>query len=122
MSSHLRVKLCAQSLFFFRFSKRSARARKSRAAKRRDAKTGAATREDLSVFCLSRLAPSVTHVVNCVSRAYVLLDGPKKKERPLLVYLKVSKMNNVWSYTCTSNDTQSFNTADAFYTHNCPTQ
>ena len=39
-----------------------------------------AAREDLSVLCLCRLAPSVTRVVICVSRAYVLLDGPRKRE------------------------------------------
>ena len=49
---------CEQSLFFFRFSKGSARAK--------------------------RLAASVTRVALCVSR--VLLDGQQKKQRLLVVY------------------------------------
>ena len=57
----------------------------------------------------------------CVSRV-CFARRTMKKERPLVVYLRVCKMNSVWSYTCTSADTQSFNTADAFYTHNCATQ
>ena len=61
---------CEQSLFFFRFSKGSARAR---AAKTRDARNEG----------LSHLAPSVTRVAICVSR--ILLDGLQKKERLLVV-------------------------------------
>ena len=79
MLKHVYAYVALQSLFFFRFSEGNARARERRAVKRRDAKTRAAAREDLSVLCLSRLAPSVTRVVICAFRAYVLLDGLRKK-------------------------------------------
>ena len=75
---------CEQSLFFFRFSKGSARARERRS--RETCETRAAAREEKeSLFsCLSHLAPSVSRVAICVSR--VLLDGLQKKERLLVVY------------------------------------
>ena len=63
---------CEQSLFFFRFNEGSARARESRAAKQRDAKTRAAAQEDFSVLCLSRFAPPVTRVVIVVSLQIML--------------------------------------------------
>ena len=56
-----------QSLFFFRFSKGSARARERRNRETRETR-----------------APSVSRVAICVSR--VLLDGLEKKERLLVVY------------------------------------
>ena len=92
-------------------------ARERRAAKRRDAETRAVAREDPFPSRASSYARG--HL--CVSRV-CFARRTKKKERPLVVYLRVSKMNNVWSYTCTSADTQSFNTADAFYTHACAIQ
>ena len=70
---------CEQSLFFFRFSESSARARERRS--RETCETRRADREEkkksLSFSCLSRLAPSVTRVAICVSR--VLVDGLQKK-------------------------------------------
>ena len=62
---------CEKSLFFFRFSKGSARARERLAAKPRDARN-----EDGS---LSLLAPSVTRVVICVSRAFCSTDQEKRE-------------------------------------------
>ena len=56
-----------QSLFFFRFSKGSARARERRSRETRETRV-----------------PSVSRVAICVSR--VLLDGLQKKERLLVVY------------------------------------
>jgi len=65
---------CERSLFFFRFSESSARARERRSRKTRETRA------------ISRLARSVTRVTAiCVSR--VLLDGPQKKERLLVVYV-----------------------------------
>ena len=64
---------CERSLSFFRFSESNARARERRSRKTRDTRA------------ISRLAPSVTRVVICVSR--VLLDGLQKKERLLVVYV-----------------------------------
>ena len=61
---------CEQSLFFFRFSKGSARAKRGRQPEKKK--------------CLSHLAPSVTRAAICVSR--VLLDGLQKKESLLVVY------------------------------------
>ena len=73
--------------------------------------------EKISLFCAFSHARGHLRVSRiCFARR------TKKKERPVVVYLRVSKMNNVWSYTCTSADTQSFNTADAFYTHTCAIQ
>ena len=92
-------------------------ARERRAAKRRDGKTRAVAREDP----FPSRAASYARGHLCVSRV-CFARRTKKKERPLVVYLRVSKMNNVWSYTCNSADTQSFNTADAFYTHTCAIQ
>ena len=65
---------CEQSLFFFQFSKGSARARERRSREKLETRAAA----------LSHLAPSVTRVAICVSR--VLLDGLQKKERLLVVY------------------------------------
>ena len=64
---------CEQSLFFFRFSKGSARARERSAAKPRDVRN-----ENVSP-CLSPLAPSVTRVVICVSRAFCSTDQEKRE-------------------------------------------
>ena len=73
-----------QSLFFFRFSESSARARERRSRETRETRAGAREEKRDSLFsCLSRLAPSVTRVAICVSR--VLLDGLQKKERLLVV-------------------------------------
>ena len=80
---------CEQSLFFFRFSKGSARARERRSREKRE--TRAAAREERE--CLSRLAPSVTRVAICVSR--VLLDGLQKKEGLLVVYHDGDKINKM---------------------------
>ena len=64
---------CERSVFFFRFSKRSARARERWAAKPRDARNEGEKRS------LSRLAPSVTRVVICVSRAFCSTDQEKRE-------------------------------------------
>ena len=101
---------------------REVHAREHRAAKRRDAKTRATGPEDLSVLCLSRLSRLQSCAWSFVCLAHMFCSTDQEKERPLVVYLRVCKMNNVWSYTYNSADTQSFNTADAFYTHNCTTQ
>ena len=96
---------------------REVHARERWAAKRRDAKTRAVAREDPFPSRASSYARGHLFVSRvCFARR------TKKKERPLVVYLRVNKMNNVWSYTCNSADTQSFNTADAFYTHTCAIQ
>ena len=58
-----------QSLLFYRFSEGSARAHERRAAKLRDAR-----KEGAPIFWSSHLAPSVTHVVICVSRAFCSMD------------------------------------------------
>ena len=64
---------CEQSLFFFRFIKGSARAKRGRQSVKKN------------IFsCLSHLAPSVTRVTICVSR--VLLEGLQKQERLLVAY------------------------------------
>ena len=78
---------CEQSLFFFRFSKGSARARERRSSE--TSETRAVAREERE--CLSHLAPSVTRVTICVSR--VLLDGLQEKERLLVVYHDGDKIN-----------------------------
>ena len=69
---------CELSLFFFRFSKGSTRARERWAAKPRDLRNEGGR--------LSRLAPSVTRGVICVSRPFCLTDG-KTKERLLVAHL-----------------------------------
>ena len=77
---------CEQSLFFFRFSKRSARAR-ALSGSPRDARNegGSPRRKNLS--CLSRLAPSVTRVVICVSRAICSTDEEKRETaRRILIH------------------------------------
>ena len=85
---------CEQSLFFFRFSKGSARARavKPREArneggsprrKRETARLARANEIRVGLTTISHLAPSVTRVAICVSR--VLLDRLQKKERLLVV-------------------------------------
>ena len=64
---------CEQSLFFFRFIKGRARAKRGRQSVKKN------------IFsCLSHLAPSVTRVTICVSR--VLLEGLQKQERLLVAY------------------------------------
>ena len=70
-------RLRAVSLFFFRFSKGCARPRECWAAKPRDARNEGGS--------LSRLAPSVTRVVICVSRAFCSTDQGKR-ETAHLVY------------------------------------
>ena len=60
-----------QSLFFFRFSKGSARPRECWAAKPRNARNEGGN--------LSRLAPSVTRVVIWVSRAFCATDQAKRE-------------------------------------------
>ena len=74
---------CEQPLFLFRFSKGSARARERRAAKLRDARNeGGSPRRvkgDALLSCLSCLAPSVTRVVICVSRAFCSTDQEKRE-------------------------------------------
>lgn len=112
---HLNILDCDES--FSSDLMREVHARGRRAAKRRDAKTRAAAREDP----FSSRASSYARGHLCVSRV-CFARRTRKKERPLVVYLRVNKMNNVLSYTCTSADTQSFNTADAFYTHTCAIQ
>ena len=80
MKFSLQLLDCEQSLFFFRFSKGSASARalSSEAAKRE--KRGRR---------LSRLAPSVTRVVICVSRAFCSTDQEKKETaRSLTILLR----------------------------------
>ena len=85
MNTYPICRLRAVSLFFFRFSESSARARERRS--REMCETRGADREEkesLSFSCLSRLAPSVTRVAICVSP--VLVDGLQKKEILLVVY------------------------------------
>ena len=80
---------CEQSLFFFRFSKGSARAREARneggspRRKRETARLARANEIRVGLTTISHLAPSVTRVAICVSR--VLLDRLQKKERLLVV-------------------------------------
>ena len=93
---------CEQSLFFFRFSKGSARARERRSRETREtsraishargplrvsqfARRTTEKRERLLVVYSFSSAPSVTRVALCVSRA--LLDGLQKEERLLVVYI-----------------------------------
>ena len=74
---------CEQSLFFFRFSKGSAPARERWAAKPRDAKNEGG---------LSRLAPSITRLVICVSRALCSTDQEKRetaRSLPMFRYVEV---------------------------------
>ena len=78
--------------------------------------------EKISLFCAFPVSPLQSRAWSFVRLARMFCSTDQEKERPLVVYLRVSKMNNVWSYTCNSADTQSFNTADAFYTHNCAIQ
>ena len=72
MKSRSVNRLRAVSLFSFRFSESNARARERR----------------------SRETPSVTRVAICVCR--VLLDGPQKKVRPLVVYSVKRNAKNAW--------------------------
>ena len=78
---------CERSLFFFRFSESSARAREQR------------SRKTCETRAISRLAPSVTRVaINCMSR--VLLDGLQKKERLLVVYVNTYPICDSWEISC----------------------
>ena len=82
---------CEQSLFFFRFSKGSARAHKRLAAKKRDTRNESSSprrkKRDCSLLsCLFRLAPSVTRVVICVSRPFCSTDQEKRKTALSLVH------------------------------------
>ena len=69
---------CKQPFSFFRFSKGSTRARE-----RWDARNEGGSprrKKRVSLFsCLSRLAPSVTRVVICVSRAFCSTDQEKRE-------------------------------------------
>ena len=83
---------CEQSLIFFRFSKGSARARERWAAKPRDARNegGSLRRKkrdcpQSQTQCLSRLAPSITRMVICVSRAFCSTDQEKRETARSLV-------------------------------------
>ena len=96
---------CQQSLIFFRFSKGSACARERWAAKPRDARNegGSLRRKkrdcpQSQTQCLSRLAPSITRVVVCVSRAFCSTDQEKRETARSLVP-KVSGLVSVWLYT-----------------------
>ena len=68
---------CEQSLFFFRFSKGSARAR---AAKPRDARNEGG----------SHFAPSVTRVAICVSRRFARRTTEKRVTARSLVFLSIT--------------------------------
>ena len=72
---------CGQSLFFFRFN--------AGECKRAQASSGSPTRKK-HLQCLSRLAPSVTRVNICVSRALRWTDQEKK--RLLVVYYCRAKL------------------------------
>ena len=71
------------SLVFFRFSEGSARERERRAKREKRRETMAAAREekrrDFLFSCLSRLAPSVTHVLICISYAFCWTDQEKRE-------------------------------------------
>ena len=66
------------SLVFFRFSEGSARERERR-AKREMAAAREEKRRDFLFSCLSRLAPSVTHVLICISYAFCWTDQEKRE-------------------------------------------
>ena len=72
---------CEQSLFFFRFSKGSARAAsvEPRSRETRDARNEGGSPRRKKFECLSRLAASVTRVFICVSRA-LCSTGQEKRE------------------------------------------
>ena len=83
---------CEQSLFFFRFSEGSSRACERRAAARREGARHENEKEiTASLFsCLSRLAPSVTGVVVCVSRAFCSMDQEKRETARSLWLWKIA--------------------------------
>ena len=69
---------CKQSLFFFRFRKGSARARFAR---------NEGVNPIRKKSCLSRLAPFVTRMVICVSRAFCSTDQEKRETARSLCYI-----------------------------------
>ena len=79
---------CEQSLFFFSFSKGNARVRERWTAKPRARETRA---------CLSRLAPSVTRVVICVSRAFCSTDQEKRETARRLFLTTTQKHLVLWT-------------------------
>ena len=86
-----------ESLFIFRFSEGSARARERWAAKPRDARNeGGSPRKKRRESCLSRLAPLVTRVVICVSRAFCSTDQEKREIACSLLTLKLKLYFELW--------------------------
>ena len=81
---------CEQSLFFFRFSEGSARSRECRAARN---EVGIPRRKKRVSFLVPLPSRALNHERGhlCVSR--LLLDGPRKKERLLVVYRGVYLRN-----------------------------
>ena len=79
---------CEQSPFLVRFSEGSSRSCERRMAARREGARHENKKEiTASLFsCLSRLAPSVTRVVVCVSRVFCSMDQ-EKRETPRSVWL-----------------------------------
>ena len=84
--SHSKID-CEQSLFFFRFREGSARVHASGEPARRE-KRGRQPEKKTLFSCLG-LAPSVTLVVICLSRAFWSTDQAKK-ERLRVVYSKMA--------------------------------
>ena len=74
---------CEQPLFFFTFSKGSARARalSGKAARRENS-------EMRALSCLSRLVPSVSRVVICVSQAFCSTDKENRETARSLAALE----------------------------------
>ena len=72
---------CEQSLFFFRFSKGSARARECWAAKPRDARNegGSPRREKRVSFFMPLPSCALSHARGHLRVSGVLLDGPSKE-------------------------------------------
>ena len=72
---------CEQSVFFFRFSKGSARARERALSGEAMARASpvSSVERPRDGACVSRLEPSVTRVVICVSGAFCSTDQEKRE-------------------------------------------
>ena len=80
---------CEQSLFFFRFYVKGVCTRERRAAARRETREKTETTASLFSY-LSRLGPSVTRLVVCVSRAFCSMHQEKRETARSLWIQKIA--------------------------------